>query len=96
VHFFAGAVVQGARVLRGFGVRVTSNGAKAFVLDYRIRRRQHRYTIGTWPDWSAHRAVREARELRQRVDRGGPERQLSKAAVLGLGYQMGAKTFKET
>ena len=26
----------------------------------------------------------------------GPERQLSKAAVLGLGYQMGAKTFKET
>jgi integrase len=51
-------------------VRVTSNGAKAFVLDYRIRRRQYRYTIGTWPDWSALRAVREARELRQRVDRG--------------------------
>jgi integrase len=70
VHFFAGAVVQGARVPRGFGVRVTSNGAKAFVLDYRIRRRQYRYTIGTWPDWSALRAVREGRELRQRVDRG--------------------------
>jgi len=70
LHFFAGAVVQGARVPRGFGVRVTSNGAKAFVLDYRIRRRQYRYTIGTWPDWSALRAVREARELRQRVDCG--------------------------
>src|SRR5689334_23702888 len=26
----------------------------------------------------------------------GPERHLGKAAVLGLGYQMGAKTFKET
>jgi len=70
VHFFAGTVIQGARVPRGFGVRVTSNGARAFVLDYRIRRRQYRYTIGTWPDWSALRAVREARELRQRVDRG--------------------------
>jgi integrase len=70
LHFFAGAVLQGARVPRGFAVRVTSNGAKAFVLDYRIRQRQYRYTIGTWPDWSALRAVREARELRQRVDRG--------------------------
>ena len=29
-----------------------------------------RYTIGAWPDWSALKAVREARHLRQRVDRG--------------------------
>ena len=70
VYFFAGAMIQGARVPRGFGVRVTANGVKAFVLDYRIRQRQFRYTIGTWPDWSALRAVREARDLRQRVDRG--------------------------
>jgi integrase len=70
VHFFAGAMVQGARVPRGFGIRVTANGVRAFVLDYRIQQRQYRYTIGTWPDWSALRAVHEARELRQRVDRG--------------------------
>jgi len=70
VHFFAGASVQGARVPRGFGVRVTANGVRAFVLDYRIRQRQYRYTIGIWPDWSPLRAVREARELRQRIDRG--------------------------
>jgi integrase len=70
VHFFAGAVVQGAKVPRGFGVRVTAKGVRAFVLDYRIRQRQYRYTIGTWPDWSALKAVHEARKLRQRVDRG--------------------------
>ena len=29
-----------------------------------------RYTIGAFPDWSAVKAVREARELRQRIDRG--------------------------
>src|SRR5262245_31674997 len=70
VYFFTGALVQGSRVPRGFGVRVTAAGARAFVLDYRIKQRQFRYTIGVWPDWSALRAVREARELRQRVDRG--------------------------
>ena len=32
--------------------------------------REHRYTIGTWPDWSALKAVRQARDLRQRIHRG--------------------------
>ena len=35
-----------------------------------FERREHRFTIGAWPDWSALKAVREARILRQRVDRG--------------------------
>ena len=70
VTYFAGATVQGAKAPRGFGVRVTAGGARAFVLNYRIRGREHRYTIGAWPDWSALKAVREARDLRQRVDRG--------------------------
>src|SRR5262249_909779 len=61
---------QGSKVPRGFGVRVTAAGARSFVLDYRIKQRQFRYTIGQYPDWSALRAVREARELRQRIDRG--------------------------
>src|SRR5205814_1784507 len=55
---------------RGFGVRVTAGGSRAFILNYRLRGREHRYTIGAWPDWSALKAVREARDLRQRVDRG--------------------------
>ena len=70
VTYFAGDIIQGARVPRGFGVRVTAAGARAFVLNYRLRGREHRFTIGAWPDWSALKAVREARDLRQRIDRG--------------------------
>ena len=70
VTYFAGATIQGAKTPRGFGVRVTAAGARAFVLNYRLRGREHRYTIGAWPDWSALKAVREARHLRQRIDRG--------------------------
>jgi integrase len=70
VTYFAGAKIQGAKAPRGFGVRVTTAGARAFILNYRLRGREHRFTIGAWPDWSALKAVREARNLRQRVDRG--------------------------
>jgi Arm DNA-binding domain len=70
VAYFAGATIQGAKAPRGFGVRVTAGGSRAFILNYRLRGREHRYTIGAWPDWSALKAVREARNLRQRVDRG--------------------------
>src|SRR5215472_5332869 len=70
VTYFAGATIQGAKAPRGFGVRVTANGTRAFVLNYRLRGREHRFTIGAWPDWSALKAVREARNLRQRIDRG--------------------------
>jgi hypothetical protein len=70
ITYFPGAKIQGARAPRGFGVRVTATGARAFVLNYRLRGREHRYTIGAWPDWSVLRAVREARHLRQRIDRG--------------------------
>src|SRR3979411_1159347 len=70
ITYFAGATIQGAKVPRGFGVRVTASGARAFILNYRLRGREHRFTIGAWPDWSALKAVREARNLRQRVDPG--------------------------
>jgi integrase len=70
ITYFAGATIQGAKAPRGFGVRVTAAGTRAFVLNYRLRGREHRFTIGAWPDWSVLKAVREARNLRQRVDRG--------------------------
>jgi integrase len=70
ITYFAGATLQGTKAPRGFGVRVTASGARAFILNYRLRGREHRFTIGAWPDWSALKAVREARNLRQRVDRG--------------------------
>jgi hypothetical protein len=71
VYRFTGAILQGVRVPPGFGVCVTANDARSFVLDYRNRQRaQRRITIRQWPTWSALAAVKEARELIQRVDRG--------------------------
>src|SRR5262249_20491570 len=70
ITYFAGAIIQGAKAPRGFGVRVTAAGARAFVLNYRLRGREHRFTIGACTDWSVLKAVQEARKLRQRVDRG--------------------------
>jgi integrase len=56
----------------GFGCRVTSGGARSFVLTYRTRaRRQRRYTIGAFPDWTTASARDQARRLKQMIDRGG-------------------------
>lgn len=55
---------------RGFGVRVTRGGAKAFVLNYRINGRERRITIGRFPDWTVAAARDEAKRLRRRVDVG--------------------------
>src|SRR3954454_23874473 len=70
ITYFPAAVLQGTQVPRGFGVRVTASGAKSFIMNYRIKGEEYRYTIGPYPDWSALKAVREARILRQRIDRG--------------------------
>ena len=88
ITYFAGATIQGAKAPRGFGVRVTAGGARAFILNYRLHGHEHRFTIGAWPDWSVLKAVREARNLRQRVDRGRtrfkiePHRQQSRPSLL--------------
>ena len=55
---------------KGFGLRVTAKGAKAFLLDYRTGGRQRRITIGRYPDWSVAAARAEAREMKRSVDRG--------------------------
>jgi integrase len=54
----------------GFGVRITSNGAIAFVLNYAFKGRQRRYTIGKYPDWSPGAARDEAIVLRGEISRG--------------------------
>ena len=56
--------------LAGFGLRVTSNGAKSFVLNYRVHGRERRYTIGQMSAWTAETARQEAQRLRALVDRG--------------------------
>src|SRR5215467_7838890 len=70
VYYFPEAVVQGSKAPRGFGVRITSGGARSFVMNYRSAGVERRLTIGQYPDWSVLRAIKEARALRQRIDRG--------------------------
>lgn len=54
----------------GFGLRVTKAGAKAFILNYHINKRERRFTIGKSPAWSAAAAREKARELRRMIDQG--------------------------
>src|SRR5438270_11327820 len=54
----------------GFGLRATCNGAKSFVLNYRVNGRERRYTIGQVGAWTAETARQEAQRLRMLVDRG--------------------------
>lgn len=56
--------------VRGFALRVTSGGAKSFVVDYRAQGRQRRFTIGSFPDWSVQAARQCAKELKREVDQG--------------------------
>ncbi len=57
--------------VKGFGVRVTSAGARAFILNYRAAGRERRITIGSYPDWTTSAARDRAKELKREVDNGG-------------------------
>jgi integrase len=70
VHYFAGVELGGVTAPPGFGLRVTAAGAKSFVLGYRHKGVKRRFTIGQWPTWTALLAVKEARGLRRRIDKG--------------------------
>lgn len=57
--------------LKGFGLRVTGNGARAFVLNYRNKSgRERRLTIGSFPAWSVSTAREEAKGLLRRIEGG--------------------------
>jgi hypothetical protein len=71
------APADGSRIfydaaVKGFGVRVTASGARAFILNYRTRMgRERRFTIGAFPDWKTAAARVEAAELKRKIDGGG-------------------------
>jgi integrase len=60
----------GAGCVRGFGLRVTAAGVKAFVLNYTVNGRERRLTIGAYPTWKVATAREEAARLRRDIDRG--------------------------
>jgi integrase len=61
---------KGPGAIRGFGLRVTAAGMKAFVLNYVIAGRERRMTIGAYPTWRVASARQRAIELRQDIDLG--------------------------
>lgn len=65
-----GHVIHYDDEIKGFGLRVTRNGVKAFILNYSINGHERRYTIGKYPDWTVAAARDRAKELKRDVDRG--------------------------
>src|SRR5580658_10089394 len=63
-----GAAITYDADVPGFGIRVTANGIRSFVLNYVVNGRERRMTIGRFPTWSATAAREQARSLRRRVD----------------------------
>jgi integrase len=59
--------------VKGFGIRVTAAGGKSFVLNYRRKNDglERRWTLGSFPDWSAGAAREEAKRLKREIDGGG-------------------------
>ncbi|MES9934745.1 MAG: tyrosine-type recombinase/integrase [Candidatus Sedimenticola sp. PURPLELP] len=55
----------------GFGLRVTHSGVKSYILNYRAKGRQRKYTIGRHGDFTADQARQEALRLRSIVASGG-------------------------
>ncbi|NOX72940.1 MAG: tyrosine-type recombinase/integrase [Alphaproteobacteria bacterium] len=55
---------------RGFGLRITTAGGKAFILSYTSNGRKRRKTIGDWPTWTLESARAEARELVLKISSG--------------------------
>ena len=57
---------------RGFAVRVTAGGGRAFILNYRrkVDGRERRFTIGAFPDWKTTAARDYAKKLKRQIDGG--------------------------
>jgi integrase len=71
--------------VKGFGLRVTAAGSRAFVLNYRRKSdgRERRWTIGSFPDWGTGAARDEAKRLKRLIDGGADpvgEQQSNRAA----------------
>jgi integrase len=56
----------------GFGVRVTANGARSFILNYYTTSgRERRITVGDHREWTVTEARKEALRLRHLISKGG-------------------------
>jgi integrase len=53
--------------VKGFGIRVSSTGARSFILNYWIKGCERRYTIGRHPDYSVTAARDMASKLKRKI-----------------------------
>src|SRR5271167_405051 len=58
------------KAVKGFGIRVTAAGAKAFILNYRIDGRERRLTIGSFPEFKVGAARKKGMELKRQIADG--------------------------
>src|SRR5690349_4475270 len=67
-------------IVKGFGAKITPKGAKIYVLQYRCRGRQRRYTIGRHGSpWTVDQARDEATRLLLEIRRGTDPAELKRA-----------------
>jgi integrase len=68
----SGYAIHYDTAVKGLGLRVTRQGAKSFILNYRADGIERRYTIGTFRDpWRTPAARKEALRLKAVIDQGG-------------------------
>jgi integrase len=61
---------SGKDLIRGFAVRVTARGTKAFVMHVVANGTERRVTIGTWPSWAVEEARKEAKKIAAKAELG--------------------------
>lgn len=57
-------------ILKGFGVRVTSGGSKAFFVEKLVNRKLRRITVGRYPELTVEQARKEAQKLMGKIATG--------------------------
>jgi integrase len=81
--------------MRGFGVRVSYGGKKAFVVRYRVNGRLRRLTLGPYPDLSLAEARRKARMVMGDVAHGDDPAQDKQARRDAETFKRLAKAYLE-
>lgn len=83
--------------LKGFAIRITSTGAKSFILEKRIDGKVKRLTLGRYPELTVEQARKEAHKLLGQIAMGlNPPAEKKSAALQGTTLQQAFDDFIAT